>query len=86
MIAATGGDPSALAAKSVTTIIPIVFNVAEDPVKAGLVTRLNRPGGNMTGVSMLTAAMEGKRVDLLHELVPNAAVIVVLLGTRRLRS
>src|SRR3984893_7667395 len=80
LIAATGGDPSALAAKSVTTTIPIVFNVAEDPVKAGLVTSLNRPGGSMTGVSMLTAEMEGKRVQLLHELVPNAAVIVVLLN------
>jgi putative tryptophan/tyrosine transport system substrate-binding protein len=80
VIAATGGDPSAMAAKSVTTTIPIVFNVAEDPVKAGLVASLNRPGGNMTGVSMLTAAMEGKRVELLHELVPSATVIVVLLN------
>jgi putative tryptophan/tyrosine transport system substrate-binding protein len=80
LIAATGGDPSALAAKSATTTIPIVFNVAEDPVKAGLVTSLNRPGGNMTGVSMLTAAMDEKRLELLHELVPRAAVIVVLVN------
>jgi putative tryptophan/tyrosine transport system substrate-binding protein len=80
VIAATGGDPSALAAKAATTTIPIVFNVAEDPVRAGLVTSLNRPGGNMTGVSMLTAAMDAKRVALLHEVAPGAAVIAVLLN------
>ena len=80
VIAATGGDPSALAAKAATAAIPIVFNVAEDPVRAGLVTSLNRPGGNMTGVSMLTAAMDAKRVELLHEVAPGAAVIAVLLN------
>jgi ABC-type uncharacterized transport system substrate-binding protein len=80
LIVATGGDPSALAAKAATTTTPIVFDVAEDPVKDGLVASLNRPGGNMTGVSILTAALEAKRLDLLHELIPNAAVIAVLVN------
>jgi ABC transporter substrate binding protein len=80
LIVATGGDPSALAAKAATTTTPIVFNVAEDPVKDGLVASLNRPGGNMTGVSILTAALEAKRLELLHELIPNAAVIAVLVN------
>jgi putative tryptophan/tyrosine transport system substrate-binding protein len=80
LIVATGGDPSALAAKAATTTTPIVFNVAEDPVKDGLVASLNRPGGNMTGVSIPTAALEAKRLELLHELIPNAAVIAVLVN------
>jgi putative ABC transport system substrate-binding protein len=80
LIVATGGDPSALAAKAATTTTPIVFNVAEDPVKDGLVASLNHPGGNMTGVSILTASLEAKRVELLHELIPNAAVIAALVN------
>jgi putative tryptophan/tyrosine transport system substrate-binding protein len=80
VIAATGGDPSALAAKAATTTIPIVFNIAEDPVRAGLVTSINRPGGNMTGVSMLTTAMDTKRMELLHEAIPSPAVVAVLLN------
>jgi putative tryptophan/tyrosine transport system substrate-binding protein len=80
LIAATGGDPSALAAKAATTTTPIVFNVAEDPVKDGLVASFNRPGGNMTGVSILTAALEAKRLELLRELIPNAVMIAVLVN------
>jgi putative ABC transport system substrate-binding protein len=78
LIAATGG--SALATKAATTTTPIVFNVAEDPVKDGLVASLNHPGGNMTGVSMLTTTLEAKRLELLHELIPNAVVIAVLIN------
>jgi putative tryptophan/tyrosine transport system substrate-binding protein len=78
VIAATGGDPSALAAKATTATVPIIFNVAEDPVRAGLVTSLNRPGGNMTGVSMLTTAMDAKRLELLHDAIPGPAVVAAL--------
>jgi putative ABC transport system substrate-binding protein len=78
LIAATGG--SALATKAATTTTSIVFNVAEDPVKDGLVASLNHPGGNMTGVSMLTTTLEAKRLELLHELIPNAVVIGVLIN------
>ena len=80
MIAAVGGPSSGLAAKGATATIPIVFISGADPVQEGLVASLNKPGGNATGVAPLLPAMEGKRFGLLHEVVPNAALIGVLLN------
>jgi len=78
VIAATGGPASGQAAKAATATIPIVFLSGADPVHEGLVASLNRPGGNATGVNPLLPAMEGKRLGLLREVVPNAALIGVL--------
>jgi ABC-type uncharacterized transport system substrate-binding protein len=78
VIAATGGPASGQAAKAATATIPIVFLSGADPVQEGLVASLNRPGGNATGVNLLLPAMEGKRLGLLREVVPNAALIGVL--------
>jgi putative ABC transport system substrate-binding protein len=80
LLVATGGEPSALAAKAATSKIPIVFTTGGDPVKIGLVESLNRPGGNATGVSLLTTAPESKRLGLLHELAPGAKVVGVLIN------
>ena len=80
LLATTGGEPVALAAKAATTTIPIVFLIGGDPVKARLAASYNRPGGNATGVNMLTETLEPKRLGLLRELVPQAAVIGVILN------
>ena len=80
LIVATGGNPAALAAKVATTTTPIVFIAAGDPVKEGLVASLSRPGGNMTGVSILTTSLEAKRLEFLHDLIPDATAIAVLLN------
>ena len=76
VLVAVGGDPSALAAKAATSSIPIVFN-STDPIKSGLVASLNRPGGNATGVYILTSDLELKRLGLLHELLPGVGRVML---------
>jgi putative ABC transport system substrate-binding protein len=78
VIASTGGEAPARAAEDATTEIPIVFTVGSDPVQAGLVAAINRPGRNATGVSLLAYEIDSKRLQLLHELVPQGATIGVL--------
>ena len=80
VIVASGGDPPALAVKAATATMPIVFTCSTDPVKLGLVTSLNRPGGNATGVSGLTSMMLAKRLELIRELVSSDATIAALVN------
>jgi putative ABC transport system substrate-binding protein len=80
VLVATGGEPAALAAKSATSTIPIVFAIGGDPTKLGLAASYNRPGGNATGANILAAEMDGKRLGLLHELMPSATRVGVLLN------
>ena len=80
VIVAAGGTPSALAAKAATTTIPIIFGVAVDPVELGLVATLNRPGGNLTGVTNLNVEVGPKRLELLRELLPSTKLIAVLVN------
>jgi putative ABC transport system substrate-binding protein len=82
VIVSTGGTPTALAAKNATSTIPIVFRAGIDPVGAGLVASLARPGGNLTGVSMLIDELTRKRLELLSELVPQAKVIALLVNPK----
>jgi putative ABC transport system substrate-binding protein len=85
VIAIPGGTPISLAAKSATSTIPIVFGVAENPVSLGLVTSLAKPGGNATGINFFAIETDTKRLALMHELLPKAARIAVLVNPANVR-
>jgi putative tryptophan/tyrosine transport system substrate-binding protein len=82
LIVAAGGSDPGRAAKAATSRIPVVFITAADPIKAGLVASLSRPEGNVTGISMIGSTLEAKRLELLHEMLPQAATIGVLINPR----
>ena len=78
VILAAGGPPAALAAKKATMTIPVVFSAAGDPVRIGLVDSISRPGGNVTGMGLFNSTLGGKRLELLHQLVPASTLVAVL--------
>jgi putative ABC transport system substrate-binding protein len=80
VLVSTGGGPTAVAAKAATTSVPVVFISGTDPVRASLVSSFNRPGGNLTGVYVLTGGLEAKRLGLLRELIASTAAIAVLVN------
>src|SRR5215831_21296519 len=86
VIATAAGFTTALAAKGATTTIPIVFAVSEDPVKFGLVPSLARPGGNLTGINLLSLELTAKRLELLREMLPAAARVAVLVNPANVTS
>jgi len=77
-VIATGGLPASLASKSATSAIPVVFATGDDPVLVGLVTSLNPPGGDVTGISFLLSVLVGKRIELIRELAPSATTVAFL--------
>src|SRR5437763_8204819 len=83
VIVASGGTVSSLAAKAATATVPIVFPVLTDPVKGGLVESFNRPGGNVTGIAMLTIELDAKRMEILREMMPTADVVGALMDSSR---
>jgi len=82
VIVAAGGPAAALAAKAASTTLPIVFAIAGDPVKLGLVVSVNRPGGNVTGVSTLFSSVVAKQLETLHEMLPKATLIGCLVNPK----
>jgi hypothetical protein len=81
-----GGAPATVAARAATSTIPIVFNLGADPIGLGLVTNLNRPCGNITGIAMMTLEIETKRLELLHELAPPSTSVAVLLNPSNVQT
>jgi ABC-type uncharacterized transport system substrate-binding protein len=82
VIATVGGIPAALAAKAATSVIPIVFSIADDPVKLGLVSSLANPNSNATGISFLTVELDRKRLEFIREVMPKAAMIAMLFNPK----